>query len=206
MIWLPAIFVAAVTLVAFLPILRNGFVEWDDYENLISNAHYRGLGWPQLSWMFTTFHMGPYQPLSWMTYGLDYLLWGLKPAGYHLTSLLFHAANAVFFYFVCRRLLCIVWANNPIHAPWQLSGAAAFAALFFSVHPLRVESVAWATERRDVVSGFFFLATIYCYLKANSKVEARSARWLTAAVFCYVLSLLGKATAITLPVLLRDSS
>ena len=202
MIWLPAIFVAAVTVVAFLPILRNGFVEWDDYENLISNAHYRGLGWPQLSWMFTTFHMGPYQPLSWMTYGLDYLLWGMKPAGYHLTSLLFHAANAVFFYFVCRRLLCIVWANNPIHAPWQLSGAAAFAALFFSVHPLRVESVAWATERRDVVSGFFFLATIYCYLKANSKVEARSARWLTAAVFCYVLSLLGKATAITLPVLL----
>ena len=95
-IWLPAIFVAALTLVSFLPILRNGFVEWDDYENLISNAHYRGLGWAQLSWMFSTFHMGPYQPLSWTTYGLDYLLWGMNPAGYHLTSLLFHAANAVF--------------------------------------------------------------------------------------------------------------
>jgi protein O-mannosyl-transferase len=201
-IWLPAIFVAAVTVIAFLPILRNGFVEWDDYENLISNAHYRGLGWAQLSWMVTTFHMGPYQPLSWMTYGLDYLLWGMKPAGYHLTSLLFHAANAVFFYFVCRRILGIIWPNEPAHAPWHLSTAAAFAALFFSIHPLRVESVAWATERRDVVSGFFFLATVYCYLRATSKVEAKSVRWLSAAFFCYVLSLLGKATAIALPIVL----
>jgi Tfp pilus assembly protein PilF len=195
--------VGFVTFMSFSPILRNQFVEWDDYENLISNGHYRGLGWAQLSWMFTTFHMGPYQPLSWMTYGLDYLLWEMKPAGYHLTSLLFHAANAVFFYFVCRRILGIVWQNETTHSPWQLSAAALFGALFFSIHPLRVESVAWATERRDVVSGCFFLATVYCYLRAAaSKVEARPARWLTAAVFCYVLSLLGKATAITLPVLL----
>ena len=87
-----ALLIALVTLIAFSPILRNQFVEWDDYENLISNAHYRGLGWAQLSWMFTTFHMGPYQPLSWMSLGLDYLIWGMNPAGYHLTSLLLHAS------------------------------------------------------------------------------------------------------------------
>src|ERR1041385_5147186 len=96
--WIGPIVILTVTLLSFGPILRNQFVDWDDYENLISNTHYRGLGWPQLSWMFTTFHMGPYQPLSWVTLGLDYLIWGTNPTGYHLTSLLFHAANAVFFY------------------------------------------------------------------------------------------------------------
>src|SRR5215470_3518987 len=90
-ICMTAIIVAIVTCASFLPVLQNRFVEWDDYENLISNTHYRGLGWSQLRWMFTTFHMGPYQPLSWMTYGLDYLLWGMNPVGYHLTNVIFHA-------------------------------------------------------------------------------------------------------------------
>ena len=197
--WIGPIVILTVTLLSFGPILRNQFVDWDDYENLISNTHYRGLGWPQLSWMFTTFHMGPYQPLSWVTLGLDYLIWGTNPTGYHLTSLLFHAANAVFFYFISLRMLEIVWPGTLSQAPWKLSASAAFAALFFSIHPLRVESVAWATERRDVVSGFFFLATVYCYLRANSSAQAQFRRWLAAALACYVLSLLGKATAMTLP-------
>lgn len=200
--WIGPIVILTVTLLSFGPILRNRFVEWDDYENLISNNSYRGLGWAQLSWMFTTLHMGPYQPLSWMTYGLDYLLWGMNPTGYHLTSLLFHAGNAIFFYFVCRHILEIAWPRAVNQTPWKLSASAAFAALFFSIHPLRVESVAWATERRDVVSGFFFLATVYCYLRANSKPDTQSARWLASALAFYVLSLLGKATAITLPVVL----
>ncbi|MGN6720082.1 MAG: hypothetical protein ACTHLX_22160, partial [Candidatus Binatia bacterium] len=200
--WIPPAIVGFATFVSFLPTLWNRFVEWDDYENLISNADYRGLAWRQLSWMFTTVHVGPYQPLSWMTYGLDYLLWGMNPNGYHLTSLLFHAANAIFFYFVCRHVLEIAWPSAVNQVPWKLGASAAFAALFFSIHPLRVESVAWATERRDVVSGFFFLATVYCYLRANSKQETQSARWLAGALAFYVLSLLGKATAITLPVVL----
>jgi protein O-mannosyl-transferase len=146
--------------------------------------------------------MGPYQPLSWMSLGLDYLIWGMNPAGYHLTSLLFHAANAVFFYFISRRMLVILWPQAPNQARWKLSTAAAFAALFFSVHPLRVESVAWLTERRDVVSGFFFLATVYCYLRANTNLDSQSRGWFAAALTCYILSLLGKATAITLPIVL----
>src|SRR6185437_3111089 len=112
------------------------------------NVHYRGLGWSQLRWMFTTFHMGPYQPLSWMTYGLDYLLWGMNPVGYHLTNLFLHAAYAVFFYFISRRLLAIALRISIEEADWKLSACAAFAALMFSIHPLRVESVAWGTERR----------------------------------------------------------
>lgn len=200
----PILFVALVTSVAFIPVLQNDFVEWDDYENLISNSHYRGLAWSQLRWMFTTFHMGPYQPLSWMTYGLDYLLWGMNPAGYHLTSLLFHGANAIFFYFISRRLLAIALPTSIDESGWKLTLGAAFASLVFAIHPLRVESVAWATERRDVVSGFFFLATLYCYLRANSSNHGvlPSKWWLGAALGAYVLSLLGKATAMTLPVIL----
>jgi Tfp pilus assembly protein PilF len=202
--WIAPVFVALVTFITFFPTLQNQFVEWDDYENLISNAHYRGLGWAQLGWMLTTFHMGPYQPLSWMTYGLDYVLWGMNPAGYHLTSLLFHGANAVFFYFISRRLLAITSPTSIEEADWRLTAGAAFAALMFSIHPLRVESVAWATERRDVVSGFFFLATIYCYLRANlcDHDQRASKSWLSAALGAYVLSLLGKATAMTLPLIL----
>src|SRR5438034_4217678 len=98
--------------------------------------------------------MGPYQPLSWMTLGLDYLIWGMNPVGYHLTSLILHAANAVFFYFICRRLLPLPLPSHQ--GAWQLTMSAAFAALVFAIHPLPVESVAWATHRPDVLAGLFF--------------------------------------------------
>src|SRR2546426_7189055 len=101
--WVVPVLIALVTFAAFLPALQNQLV-WDDEENLLGNPHYRGLGWPQLRWMWTT-HLGHYIPLTWMTLGLDYLLWGMNPLGYHLTNLLLHAANAVVFFFVVRRLL-----------------------------------------------------------------------------------------------------
>ena len=198
--WVVPALVAVATCVTFLPVLWNEFVDWDDFDNLVNNPRYRGLGPDQLRWMFTTFHMGPYQPLSWMTYGLDYLIWGMNPTGYHLTNLILHAANGVFFYFIGRRLIALAQLIPGDERSWQLDVSAAFAALMFAIHPLRVESVAWATERRDVVSGFFFIATIYCYLRASEPGASR--RWLGGALVAYVLSLLGKATAITLPVIL----
>ena len=201
--WIAPAIVTIVTCMTFLPVLGNQFVNWDDYENLISNPSYRGLGWSQISWMFTTFYMGHYQPLSWLTLGLDYLIWGMNPVGYHLTSLILHAANAVVFYFVGRRLLAIALTVKENERSWQLSLTVAFAALLFAIHPLRVESVAWATERRDVLAGFFFLWAIYCYLRSAQISQISSRRpWLWAAVVVYSLSLLSKATAMTLPVLL----
>jgi Tfp pilus assembly protein PilF len=202
--WVTPGIVAIGTCATFLPLLWNEFVDWDDYDNLVNNVHYRGLGWTQLRWMFTTFHMGPYQPLSWMSLGLDYLMWGMNPIGYHLTNLILHAANGALFYFICRRLLAMAFSMTDNDQSWQLSLSAAFGALFFAVHPLRVESVAWATERRDVLSGFFFLFTIYRYLRANSngRADIQSRPWLRIALAVYVLSLLSKATAITLPVVL----
>src|SRR5437870_8347326 len=115
--WLVPLLVALVTLTAFLPTLENQFVNWDDDKNFLNNPHYRGLGWPQLRWMWTTFHMGHYIPLTWMTLGLDYLLWGMQPRGYHLTNLLLHAANAVVFYLVARRILGLALPerDNPGH-------------------------------------------------------------------------------------------
>src|SRR5437870_4074651 len=202
--WIAPVFVAVVTCATFLPVLWNQFVEWDDYENLISNVHYRGLGWSQLRWMFTTFHMGHYQPLSWITFAVDYLLWGAEPYGYHLTNVFLHAANAVLFYFISRRLLSLALSTPYDRRDWRLDLSAAFAALLFAIHPLRVESVAWATERRDVLSGLFFLLTILCYLRSTSASidAARSRRYLRAALAACALSLFSKATAITLPAIL----
>src|SRR5215510_15514907 len=168
-----AFLVGLVTFAVFIPALRNEFVNWDDLELLVDNPHYRGLGWEQVRWMFSTFRNGHYQPLSWMTFALDYLIWGMDPFGYHLTNLVLHAANAALFYLLALRLLSLA-SLRPLSAnDLGLRIAAVFAALFFSILPLRVESVAWATERRDVLSGLFFLLTILCYVQAMAMAYSK---------------------------------
>jgi len=199
--WLAPSLVVAATAMAFLPTLENGFLAWDDATNFLKNPHYRGLGWQQLRWMFTTFLLGPYQPLSWVTLGLDYLIWGMNPFGYHLTNVILHAANALVFYFLARRLLSIALAASREELSLQIG--ASLAALLFALHPLRVESVAWVTERRDVLSGLFFLLAIRCYLNmAQAATASAYKKWLSVTLMLYVLSLLSKATAVTLPVVL----
>jgi Tfp pilus assembly protein PilF len=145
--------------------------------------------------------MGHYIPLTWMTFGLDYLLWGMQPRGYHLTNLVLHAANGVVFYFVGRRILGLALprSGNPDYPRLALS--AAFAALLFSLHPLRVESVAWATERRDVLSGFFYLGTLLAYLRACERQERRR-WWYAGSVALFICALLSKSMAVSLPVVL----
>jgi protein O-mannosyl-transferase len=202
--WVVTSLIVALTAIAFFPTLQNGFVNWDDYENVVDNPYYRGLGWSQLRWMFTTFHLGPYQPLSWLSLGIDYLIWGMNPLGYHLTNLILHAANAVLFYYLARQLLLIVWSIPDGAGQLQLGFSAALAALLFAIHPLRVESVAWVTERRDVLSGFFYMGTIYAYLRATYRPDGdlQARRWRLTALVLFVLSLLSKAAAMTLPVVL----
>jgi hypothetical protein len=142
--WLAPAVLVVTTSVAFLPTLENGFANFDDIENFLNNQSYRGVGPAQLRWMFTTWNLGGLIPLTWMTLGLDYVIWGMDPAGYHLTSLVLHVLTALAFYFVLLRLL------RAAQGPGELDGAALrlgalFGALLFSVHPLRVESVAWMT-------------------------------------------------------------
>jgi tetratricopeptide (TPR) repeat protein len=132
-----------------------------------------------------------------MTLGFDYVIWGMNPKGYHLTSLLFHAANTVLLFFVISALLR---RRRPETAPWP-----AFAgALLYGIHPLRVESVVWVTERRDVVCGFFALLAVLAYLKrADEEREGRpAARWLVLSCVAFAASLLSKALGIMLPFVL----
>src|SRR5437773_1000089 len=198
--WLAPLLVALFTLTAFLPTLQNQFVAWDDDKNFLDNPRYRGLGWAHLRWMFTAFHQGHYIPLTWVTFGMDHRLWGMKPVGYHLTNLLLHAANAVVFFFVVRRILTRA-LRSPSERGHALAVSAGFAALVFAIHPLRVESVAWVTERRDVLSGLFYLVTILEYLRA-CEPEKRGRWWYWLSVVTFGCALLSKSMVVNLPVVL----
>src|SRR5207247_4427875 len=195
--WLIPLALALVTFAVFSPALSNNFVDWDDQINLTGNEEYRGLGTAQLKYFFTTVLMGHYIPLTWLTFGLDYVQWGMNPTGYHLTSLLLYAANAAVLYLVSLRLLAR--ATTLAGLPLRLGAVA--ATLFFALHPLRAESVAWVTERRDVLSGLFYLLAILAYLQAcELRVEGTTGRrkWYWASVGCFGLALFSKSMAVSL--------
>ncbi|MGH9024406.1 MAG: tetratricopeptide repeat protein [Acidimicrobiia bacterium] len=199
--WLMAVVIVLLTLTSFLPVLQNDFVAWDDGKNFLENPGYRGLGAEQIRWMFTNMRMGHYIPLTWLTLGFDYAVWGMDARGYHLTSLVLHAATAVAFFFVARRLLASGRSGDLI-ADRAASAGAALAALLFAVHPLRVESVAWATERRDVLSGLFYLIALLAYSKDTERMGGRRS-WYWASLGLFACALLSKSTAVSLvPVLL----
>ncbi|HRY30522.1 MAG TPA: tetratricopeptide repeat protein [Elusimicrobiota bacterium] len=192
--------VALLTFFVFSPALMNGFVNWDDDINFLNNPHYRGLGLSQLKWMWTTYTIGHYSPLTWMSRGLDYLVWGMRPVGYHLTNLLLHAANAVLFYRLARRLFRVA---GSAFSERSVRLTAAVSALFFAVHPLRVETVVWATERGGLLSGTFYLACLVFYLRwiesGGGNLRNRNAVW--AEVF-FALALLSKTSVMALPAVL----
>lgn len=197
--WGYPMLVAGLTFLAFTPALQAEFVDWDDDVNFLHNPHYRGLGLENLRWAFTTRLMGPWQPLSWISLGLDYEIWGMDARGYHLTNLLLHAAGAVMVYFVGLELL---QRFGPTAGVRRTRAAAAAGALLFSVHPLRVESVAWVTERRDVLSGVFFFASAWLWLRSHGEATSRRTRRRRAAVALFALSLLAKASGMMLPFVL----
>jgi Flp pilus assembly protein TadD len=185
--------------IVFVHGLHNEFVQWDDPVNLVNNKNFRGLGWTQIKWMLTATVMGHYIPVTWLTFGLDYVLWGMEPAGYHLTNLVLHAANVVLFFFLAIRLLAraLPWATAL-----EAQGGAALAALVFGIHPLRAESVAWATERRDVLSGLMFLLCVLCYVTSTKHDGGKRRRRLVASLTFFVLALLSKSITMTLPLAL----
>jgi protein O-mannosyl-transferase len=195
--WVLPVALALIAAIVFSPSLFNGFVEWDDQVLFLENPNYRGLGWTQIRWMFTTTLWGHWVPLTWLTHGLDYVLWGMNPMGYHGLNVLLHAINTALFYLVALRLLAAAGFTGR-----TLTASATMAALFFGLHPLRAESVAWATERRDVLAGFFFLLTVILYLDALNAQAARRTWRLRASIVCYVLAFLSKSTVMTLPFVL----
>jgi protein O-mannosyl-transferase len=151
--WLPllAVGLAVLTLLTYLPVRECQFAALDDRTYVEQNPHVnQGLSWPAVVWAFTSSHAFNWHPLTWLSHALDCQLYGLSPAGHHLTNLLLHTINVVLLLLVLSRMTGAVWRS-------------ALVAALFGLHPLRVESVAWVAERKDVLSGFFFLLTLLAY-------------------------------------------
>jgi tetratricopeptide (TPR) repeat protein len=193
--------VAAGALLAFLPALGGDFLTFDDLQKLRHNPEIRGLGWDELRWMWTTTYTGLYQPLAWMTWGADFLLWGHNPVGYHLTSLLCHAVTAALVYRLARRLLTPAVPVPAAASSGTIALAATLAALLFAVHPLRAEPVAWISARGDVLAGLFAVAATLAHLRAVEPAASGAARrgWRAAALALFACGLLSKASPVSLP-------
>lgn len=185
---------------AFLPVLQNGFVDGDN-KTLLNNLAYRGLGWSELRWMFAGFHFGTYQPLTWLTFGLDYIVWWTDPFGYHWTNLLLHAGNVAGVYLLALGLFSFRRSDTPQSGNEILRLAAGLSALVFAIHPLRVEPVAWASARSEILATLFFLCSVLSYLRAVRMDQPNRRRrwWVTLSMVAYCLSLLSGMSGIALP-------
>lgn len=184
-------------LIVFLLILLNlviywrvysfGFAPMDDRAYVAANAHVKeGLTLESIKYAFTTDLLGGWIPLTWLTYFVDSELYGLNPGGYHVTNVLFHMANTALLFIFLMRTTGAVWRS-------------AFVAALFAVHPMHVESVAWISERKDVLSTFFWMLTMIAY--AEYAVKPRLRRYV--AVFCLLsLGLMAKTMLVTLPCVL----
>jgi tetratricopeptide (TPR) repeat protein len=146
------LFLTAAALIAFWQVNQCDFVDLDDPLYVAKNIHIRdGITTQAIRWAFTTGYAGNWHPVTWMSHMLDVQLFGLKPRWHHLTNLLFHIANTLLLFFVFHRMT---------KAPWK----SAFVAGLFALHPLHVESVAWISERKDVLSTFFWMLTMGAYI------------------------------------------
>jgi tetratricopeptide (TPR) repeat protein len=188
-------------LAAFWPCLGAGFVNFDDDFVVLHNPWLRELSANSLRWMFSESWIGHWTPLAWISLALNHAVHGLDPFGYHLVNVALHALNAWLAAGVFEALLARAAPQQTLAAR---RSAALAAALLFALHPLRVESVAWITERRDVLSGAFWLGTLWAWLAATAPdIEpARRRRRLAGALVLFCASLLSKAWGITIPALL----
>ena len=152
--WLACLLLACVTFAVYWPARHYGFVDYDDDDYVSNNVVVRaGLTWAGFVWAFSDQHACNWHPLTWFSHMADCQMFGLNPGAMHLENVLLHCANAV---------LLLLLLNSITAASWR----SAFVAALFALHPLRVESVAWIAERKDVLSGFFFMLTLLCYAKA----------------------------------------
>jgi protein O-mannosyl-transferase len=183
-------FLALVTLVIYLPVRTAGFV-YDDYAYVVNNPIVqKGLSWAGVRWAFTTGYSAAWHPLTWLSLMLDCQLFGMNPGAQHVVNVLFHSANAVLLLLLLFRLTGELWPS-------------AFVAALFAWHPLRVESVAWIVERKDVLTTFFALLSLLAYTscaKGRSGGGKSNFRrdYLLALIF-FALALLAKSMLVTLP-------
>lgn len=190
---------AALTLGAFSNALRAGFVSFDDWMLIEENARIRSLSLGSLAEMFASKEPQSHAwlPLRELSYALDYRLWGLLPTGYHLTNVLLHAANAMLAYAV------LVWLFGSAECGVRSAGGLAWlGAAIFAVHPAQVESVAWASGRRDVLYAFFFLLAFLAFVAHERRAGWQRWTFYGLSLACLAASLLSKSSAMALPAVL----
>lgn len=175
-----------ITFFSFLPSLRNGFTNYDDDLYVTENKAITDISLPNIKRIFTSFQLGLYKPLVMLSFALEYHFFKLNPFVYHFTNLTLHLINCLLVFWMIY-LLC------------GSSGVAFITALLFGIHPLHVESVAWVTERKDVLYSFFFLWAAICYIYYRKK---ESRRWYYLSLSAFMLSLLAKPVALILPFIL----
>jgi tetratricopeptide (TPR) repeat protein len=199
---------ALVTLAVYWPVTSHQFIIFDDDDYITDNSHVTaGLTWPGIVWAFTTDHAANWHPLTWISHMADCQIYGVKPGGHHLTNVLFHIANTLLLFLLLKQMTAAIWRS-------------AFVAAFFAWHPLHVESVAWAAERKDVLSIFFWLLTLMAYARyarKRSRVEGRGSTAETVpaaldarrstldyflALFLFACGLMSKPMVVTLPFVL----
>ena len=191
--WLICALLGAAVLAAFWPVLNCGFVNFDDADYVTDNTDIQhGLNWRCVKWAFTTGHAANWHPLTWLSHALDCQLYGLQPAGHHLSSLLLHLGSTVLLFLLLNRMTGALWRS-------------AWVAAAFGLHPLRVESVAWVAERKDVLSTFFWMLTVWAYLRyaENFKSQLSNFKFFyVLALFFFALGLMAKPMLVTLPFVL----
>jgi len=189
------------TLWVFADALDNDFVTWDDPQYVYNNRMIQSLAPDKIKGMFTDFHSsGNWHPLTLLSHAVDYRLFQLDPWGHHLTSILIHGLNTclVSFLFV----VLVRKARPDFGSGSALWVAGAIVGLLFGIHPLRVESVAWVSERKDLLCGFFVVSTLLVYLFYVSAKTKRSRIFLySASLTLFILALLSKPMAVTVPVI-----
>jgi len=179
------LFCVSLALLSFLPfvsLLNSGFVHWDDDVYVTENARVQeGLTPGNVAWAFSTTYFGFYYPVTWLSHMLDCAVFGLNAGGHHLTSMLIHLVNSVVLFMFFRR------ATSEEAKSFIMSAV-------FAIHPLNVESVAWISERKNLLSGFFFLLGMYLYL---NYVKSPTASNFAKVFACYLLGLMSKPTLVT---------
>lgn len=200
---LPLIFLALFFFVAvvYWAALDNGFVDWDDNHYVLDNPLIRSLAPENLYRMLTTLEPIYWQPLTWLSHAIDYRLFGLSASGHHLVSILLHGVNAFLAFLLIYNLVGRVQPDLVGRNAFLL--ICAWAALLFAVHPLRVESVVWAAERKDLLCALFTFGALLAYLRYVSAETPRPRRrWYASTLLLFLMALMSKPMAVTLPVVL----
>ncbi|MGP8214094.1 MAG: tetratricopeptide repeat protein [Bacteroidia bacterium] len=178
--------ITVLTIIVYLPSLQNLFTNWDDPIYVTDNILIRNLSLPSIKSYFCNYVAGNYHPLTMLSLAINYNFSGLSPGFYHITNLFIHICNALLVYVFIKKL------TGDIRI-------AAITSLLFAIHPLHVESVAWVSERKDVLYAFFYFSALCVYL---NYVKAPAVKLYFTVIILYILSLLSKAMAVTLPLVL----